>query len=260
MDAHCHLADPRFDQTRADVIARARVAGISFFLQGGVNQRDWERQLSLEQNFPHTLGLVFGLHPWHVAAASTRETDLDAEFPKLQSYATQALAIGEIGLDFSKKIPPDSYDRQIRYFQRQLELARDLGKPVVLHIVGAHPQALTELKQIRPASGGLVHAFTGSHEIAREYLQLGFHLSIGAAVTRHGYETLKRAITRLPDERIVIESDAPDQPSPSVPAGALNEPTSIFETAAAIAELRGTTPEQVLSQSAQSLKKLFQLP
>ena len=113
----------------------------------------------------------------------------------------------------------------------------------------AHPEALDILKKLAPyPAGGLVHSFTGSQEVAKDYLELGFLISVGAAATLQGFQTFKKTVTSLPPDRLAIETDAPDQ---------LPEILDLLRVAEAVAALRGTTGREVLAVSAENIRRLF---
>lgn len=252
IDAHCHLADLRLEPTLGQVIARAESEGVAAFIQGGVGPEDWERQLALAQSHPGKIHPVFGLHPWWVDAHD--EGEVDRALALLPNYLPKGVALGELGLDHGPRTRSESHAIQERAFRRQLDLAGE--KPLVLHIVSAHQQALNILRESRKSWRGIVHAYTGSREVARQYVELGLTISVGGAVARKGFERLKQSVVALPLDQIVVESDAPDQPPPSF-EGKLNEPSSLFETAQAIGTLKGVSAQEVLERSRDNLARIF---
>jgi TatD DNase family protein len=254
IDGHCHLADPRLEDSLEQVLAASREAGVGAWVQGGVCPEDWDRQLALQAKLGKGHFLIsFGLHPWWVSAASRPQVDAGLE--ALRRRLPEADGAGELGLDLGEK-HAGSLELQQFAFREQLEIAKAARKPLVLHIVRAHPQAIEILRQSAPyPAGGLVHSFSSSTENARTYIQLGFLLSISGAVTKPGFQTLKKALDWLPSERLVLETDSPDQP----PAGVtgLNTPARLFDVATAIGKIRGEPPEELLTASAANLRKLF---
>ena len=261
VDAHCHLADPRFDGDRGEVLARAREAGITTFFQGGVGPVEWQRQLSLAKREQGWL-TSFGLHPWFVA--QNDEQVCQEAFEQLKMVLHQAFALGECGLDYHPRFAKDSRARQLRFLQAQLQLAQSCGKPLVLHVVRAHQPVQEQLDRFGPFKG-IVHAFTGSYEIAKRYLDQGLILSIGGAVTQKGHHKLKDAVSRLPKEGFIIESDAPDQ-APTGFAGhqgrdgrIRNEPLAILQVARTLADLRNTGEDEILKLTRDNFKAYFGL-
>lgn len=286
IDAHCHLADPRLDSVRERVLEESAKQGVGGYVQGGVDPEDWERQLALKAKYPDRIYCSFGLHPWWVAelahleeAAFQRESVRALELLDRSVAMPEAVALGELGLDFGKRTSESTHGRQRVVFIQQLEIARRHGKPLVLHIVRAHDEAIRILKEHGvPTRGGIVHSFSGNGRAAREYLDLGLSLSISGAITGKGFENLKRAVVKTPLQRLMIESDAPDQkPAPcqgrpdGLP-GELNDPASIRVIAAALSRMRDSQlhpsrfqlsgdrgAEALLAQSTENVRRMFGL-
>lgn len=253
-DAHCHIADARYDSSRESLLQSARTAGIDTFIQGGVDPQDWQKQKQLAQQ--SGIYCSFGLHPWFVAQndAQTCQDALD----QLPEMLTEAVALGELGLDYLPRWDKASLPRQRDIFQAQLEIAKAQHKPLVLHIVQAHGDALDMLKQQQHPHGGIVHGFAGSYEIARQYLDLGLTLSIGTGILQKGYKKLKDAVARLPLERLVVESDAPDGNVPDTD-WPYNEPLAVLHVASRLAEIHNSNRDTVLAQSTQRVRQIFNL-
>ena len=169
------------------------------------------------------------------------------------------MAIGETGLDFGKRMSTDSFPAQVEAFKTHLALAERYALPIVLHVVSAHARMLELLSEVSPlSSGGMVHAFSGSAEQALQYVRHGLHVSICGAVTDPRRRKLRRAIEALPSDRILVETDAPDQ-TPIDRRPDPNEPAFLIDVVAAVAEARGETPEAVARQTSQNAKKLFRI-
>lgn len=278
IDAHCHLADHRLFKRLDAMFAAAREREIGAFIQGGIHPTDWDLQLELAERYPGVVYPCFGIHPWFVAGrmgvtGSELKKQVDHALEVLPEYLSRksangqshAIAIGELGIDLGPKTDPSTEGYQTEVFVRQLEIAQKANLPLVLHIVKAHPQSIELLAKYGPwPRGGLVHAFSGSYEIAREYERLGFTPSIGGVAAKKGYETLKRALKRLPLESIVVESDSPDQ-IPDEYQGfeeGTNDPRSLWTVAEAICKQKnqeGLTAEQVLEASRLNLFRIFGL-
>lgn len=235
-------------------MARAAGLGIVGFVQGGVGPEDWTRQESLSKRYPSRFFPVYGLHPWWVAEKG--EEDSLQALDRLRDWLPRGVGLGELGLDRGPRCPPETLPVQLLVFKKQLALAKEAGLPLVLHVVKAHAEALAELRAERPEGGwnGIVHSFTQGPDTARAYSELGLHLSVGAAVCRKGFESLKRAVVGMPLEHWVIESDAPDQP---IRPGERNEPSSVHESAGAIAALKGIEVGQVLETNRLNLERIF---
>jgi TatD DNase family protein len=211
----------------------------------------------LQQRYPEQIGLCFGLHPYWVAEHS--EEECEEALNLLARELPRALALGELGLDFRPHIMKDSQDRQYSLFEQQLELAQLVNKPVVLHLVQAHGESLRMLDIWGlPQRKGIVHSFNGSWHKAQDFLARGLYLSVGGPVCRPGNLKLRQAVTELPLEFLLLESDTPDQPGPSH-QGQLNPPESILEVARTIGELKSLDPREILDITTGNFRRLFDL-
>ncbi len=268
-DAHTHWTDlrmPKIDHLKTDAMMQAMVAkNITSFMEAGVNPEGWLRQIELQKKYPENFKLALGLHPYFVAENEIAicEEALD----QLSHLVHLASGIGETGLDFrdqyTKKIDEDDLvNQQILFFENQIQLAIQCHKPLVLHVVKAHQDALKILKLWDAHQvGGMVHAFNSSFEIAKKYMDLGFMISVGGAITYPKNKNLIDAVKKIPLESLLIESDAPDQP----PLGhdqtdgdnQLNSSLSVLKVAARIAEIKGIAVEVVASQTTENFKTLF---
>lgn len=253
-DAHCHLADPRWDGLQA--WRRSREAGITHFLQGGIDPQDWQRQSLL----PAGCYASFGLHPWRVH--DWTDGELQAAFAKLTTLVAHAAAIGETGLDLAPRFA-SSRQRQLFWLDRHLQLAAECGKPLILHVVRGHEPVLHALRRYQETGPrplrGLVHAFHASPAIARAYRTEGFLLSLGSSLLGAEQSALAKAVAETGLQGIVVESDAPDRP-PRGEGALWNEPTVIFAVARAVARIVHCQEEEVLRTSAQNLRRLLELP
>lgn len=247
-DTHCHLADLRITSTRRLKLQRARQAGVTVLIGVAAQASDWPRLMRLRARHPE-VGIALGLHPWfsHPPGALER-------LPKWLERA-QAVAVGECGLDFG----PGRLRREVQeaLLVPQLRLARDLGLPVILH---AHKSEDVLAKHLAclPGLTGVVHGFHGSLQQAERFLRLGFYLGIGSAITHPRATRLRSVVAALPAERLLLESDAPDQP----PYGhALpNEPAYMADTLAALAKLHGQSTAVMAAITWQNAATLFRFP
>lgn len=247
-DAHCHLADSAISSELDAILGRSRKVGIDTWVQGGVDRADWARQLELKSRLGDSFVTVFGLHPWR--AVELDPTSIDVELDALSQLRTQMVALGETGLDMMPKFASGPALEKQRYaFHRQLVMAKDLGLPLVLHVVRAHGEVLAALKSYGPfPKGGIVHAFSGDSEIARSYRDLNFIVSLGPQLMRPGYKALKAMIPTLPLESFVLETDSPDQ---------AKEPAVVVDVAAAMAVIRGETAEKLLATARENLSRVL---
>ena len=247
-DSHCHLDAPEFDPDRPAVVARARAAGVQWQLVPAVSRAAWPK---LREACALDPGLLpaYGLHPMYLAEHHDEHLDELADWLASERPA----AVGECGLDFFVEgLDPE---RQRHFFQAQLELARDLDLPVVLHARRAVDEVITRLRR----TGGLrgvVHSWSGSEEQARQLVDLGFHLGIGGPVTFERAQRLRRTVATLPIEHLLLETDAPDQPG-AAHRGERNEPGYLPEVLAVVAQLRGESPEAVAAATTANARRLF---
>lgn len=256
-DAHCHLTDLRFEGLHPELFSRCAENGVQFFMQGGVSPEEWDRQIALAQAFPGKIGLCFGLHPYRVAQQSIEDSERDLDLlarkvGEVERVGLKVLALGEMGLDLRPQYL-DFYDQQIEIFRMQLELARAFQKPVVLHLVRAFSKASQILRFESLDCGGMVHSFSGTWSEAKEYLDLGLCISVGARVLSAKPAFLE-VLQKIPQDRLLLETDAPDQ----APKGQLvHDSLSLFKIAEVMAGFWEMSPESVLDKSSRNLKNLL---
>jgi TatD DNase family protein len=229
IDTHCHLDLEPLSLRPAAVVAGAQLAGVTHIVVPGVHPDGWERIARLAREhegiFP-----AFGIHPMHAGTADA------CSLSRLAVLASSGVAIGEIGLDPSYTV---SMECQERAFREQLRLAVSLGLPVLIHCRRAFQQTLQILQQEGARRvGGIMHAFSGSSEMAREFIRLGFAISISGMLTRDNSVRLPRVVHELPLEALVLETDAPDM-TPQRYRGQANQPAYLVETLHAVARIKG---------------------
>lgn len=261
IDSHCHLDDERFEGDRDLVITRARAAGVRGFVLAGVGPEGWPQQEKLTQCHGDMVYSA-GVHPQWVSGQGEVEVtaalaELLAWFGRVDGVAP--VAVGETGLDRSPVSPPATLPRQTRAFREQLALARELNLPVMLHILRMHEEALLILKRDGlPRAGGVVHSYSGSAELVPRYTTLGLHLAIPGTVSYLRAPKIWAAAAAIPDDRLLIETDAPDQtPEPHRPGR--NEPAYLSAIVSALARVRGCTPEDLVRQTTLNTRRLFRL-
>ena len=251
IDTHCHLDVAEFDADRAAVLARARAAGVVAQVVPAIHRAGWPRLLALCGAAPD-LHPALGLHP--VYLEQHRDDDLSALVDVLAAH--RPVAIGEIGLDWY--VEELDRARQQHLFERQLAIARDADLPVILHVRRAHDAVLATLRRLR-VRGGVAHAYSGSLEQARQYLDLGFRLGFGGMLTFERSTRLRRLARELPLEAIVLETDAPDLTVASH-RGQRNSPEYLPECLAALAEVRAEDPARVAAQTTANARAAFGIP
>jgi TatD DNase family protein len=252
VDAHCHLEPEDFPDLDA-VLRRAQAAGVerAIFIGQFHGPGDWGHALELAKGRPTQLSATLGIHP-HEAARARAEDWVELE----RLCATrEVVAVGEAGLDYYYDRSPRA--EQARIFGAQAALAKQLGKPLVVHVRDAHADcaAILAAEQVRH---GVIHCFTGDTSAARRYLELGFHLSVAGVVTYKKTEALAEAVRFVPLERLMVETDSPYL-APVPYRGKKNEPAYVVETARRVAELKGLTLEEVAAATTANAARLFGL-
>jgi len=253
IDTHTHLDFEMFDDDRAQVIARARNAGVERIVVLGVHAANWQRvwQLACDEPSVHA---ALGLHPVFL------EEHQDAHVQQLRDWLERLrgepklCAVGEIGLDYYIDNP--DIECQQRLLEAQLALAADFSLPVLLHVRRAHAPMIATLKRYKLERSGVIHAFSGSWEEAREYLRLGFRLGLGGAGTWPQAQRMHRVLRQLPLEAIVLETDAPDIP-PAGHAGERNSPELLPEICRRLADLKGIDAHALAAASYRNSCELF---
>jgi TatD DNase family protein len=253
IDAHIHLSFIPLEK-RVDFFTQSQAAGTTEFILGGYNPTDWDEQLAIlrdrRQNNGQRVYTCFGLHPWHIR--NSPASQLAADFLELVRTMSKADFVGETGIDRFADMPANKDKLQVEYFEKHLVLAEKHKKPVVLHIVKAHAEAL-EILQKHSRLKGIVHGFAGAPELAKRYYDLGFKISIGPGVlNENGYRKLKDTVSDLPLEHLVLESDSPESPEDLTP-----NPRLLFEVATAVAKLKRISREKVLQASNENLRSIL---
>ncbi|WP_348748683.1 TatD family hydrolase [Pseudomonas rhodesiae] len=253
IDTHTHLDFPEFDSDRREVLAHSRELGVQRMVVLGVYQRNWQRLWDLVQT-DEGLFAAFGLHP--VYLDDHRPADLRALgdwLTRLQGHR-QLCAVGEIGLDYF--LEHLDRERQQQLFEAQLRLAADFQLPALLHVRRSHAAVIATLKRIRVPRGGIVHAFAGSREEAREYIKLGFKLGLGGAATWPQALRMHKVLAQLPPDSVVLETDSPDMP-PAMYPGQRNSPEHLPDICLALAEHMGINPLLLAEASTRNACELF---
>lgn len=230
VDTHCHLDAAEFDAERDAVMAAARQAGVHAIVVPAVERANFGTVASVCRDYSGCVA-AYGIHPLYVGRA--RAEDLVALRETLARE--RPVAVGEIGLDGFVAERDDA--QQEHYFVEQLKLAREAGLPVLLHVRRAIDQVLKQLRRIG-VSGGIAHAFNGSRQQADEFINLGFKLGFGGAMTFPRALHIRELAATLPLDAIVLETDAPDM-APAWKVGAGNTPDQLPRIAETLAVLRG---------------------
>jgi len=255
IDTHTHLDVDEFAADRDDVLARARAAGVVAQVVPAITRDHWQGLAALAGRHAD-LFPAYGLHPVYL------ESHADADVEALDAWLAEhpAVAVGEIGLDgYVDGIATGAaWERQWWLFTAQLDVALNHRLPVIIHARRALDHVLKALRQ-RPGLTGIIHSFSGSRQQAEQALAQGCCLGFGGPVTYPRANRLRKLVAGLPHEALVLETDAPDQPSVSH-RGQRNEPSFLPEIAACVAELRGVPVAELAQTTAANSRRILDLP
>lgn len=251
-DTHAHLNDTGYNNDRDEMIQRARQAGVVHIVNVGFNLASSRESLKLADTYDLIYAAV-GIHPHDAAEAGPGYLE---ELEKMASHP-RVVAIGEIGLDYYRDLSPRPVQRKV--FTEQMALAKKLQKPIIIHDRDAHGELMDILRKERlgPA-GGVMHCYSGSREMARECLAMGFYISIAGPVTFSNAARLKEVAASVPPDRLLIETDAPYL-TPVPYRGKRNEPAHVLYTAQEVARLRGIKTEDLARICTENGRKFFRI-
>jgi TatD DNase family protein len=258
IDSHCHLADEAFTSDLPDVVQRAQAAGVSaaMCILSADEPEELARAERVRATWP-SVRFAAAVHPHRAGAYAGRATDA-AAVTRAAVDATAAVAVGEIGLDYHYDFSPRDVQRDV--FAAQVSLAVAIGKPVVIHTRDATDDTLAVLRE---AGGGVVravmHCFSGTTEEARRALDLGFYISLAGILTFPKAGTLREVATFVPDDRVLVETDAPFL-APVPYRGKRNEPAWVAETLHHLAALRSQASDQMSARVAANFRAFIGSP
>lgn len=250
-DTHAHLDFPDYRDDIGEVIKRAEEAGVECIINVGVNVESSVRSVELTKKYNHVYASV-GIHP-HDASNVSREDWLQIEDLSRQY---KIVAIGETGLDYYRN--RSKKDDQKRLFRQHIELARKEGLPVIIHNRDASSDCL---EIVRPYNGnieGVIHCFSGSKEVAKEFLELGFYISFAGPVTFPNANVLREVVKSVPVERLLLETDCPFL-APQPKRGTRNEPSYLKYIIPTFAELHKLSVEDIKRITTHNAKRLFRV-
>lgn len=251
-DSHCHVDEPRFDEDRDEALRRMGEAGVTRFAVIGSDMETSRHSADFAAMHPGCYAAV-GIHPHEAKGMKDGDLDLLAQWVKEEKVA----AIGEIGLDYYYDLSPR--ETQIAVCEAQMDLAYQLDMPVCYHVRDAHADMLDVMKRHKGRlPGGIIHCFSGSWEIAKEYLKLGYYISFAGPVTFKKAPKLQEAAVNVPRERLLIETDSPYL-APEPIRGRRNEPANVRYVAEKIAALRGESLEELAAYTTRNAKNVYRI-
>lgn len=246
IDTHCHLDAGEFQSDRDEVLKRAHDARVHAIVIPAIARSNFDRVRELAHSFAGGV-YALGIHPICVPQASIDDLAVLESEIRASLSDPRFVGIGEIGLDFF--VPELKTDamrrRQEEFYSAQLDLAVQFDLPVILHVRRSHDILLKHLRR-RPRIGGIGHAFNGSFQQAEQFIAQGFVLGMGGAMTFDRALQIRRLAQRLPLDALVLETDAPDIPPAWLESGSRNEPSSVAGVARVLAQIRGTTLDEVI--------------
>lgn len=262
IDTHCHLDAAEFDADRDAVRAAARAAGVGHIVIPAVHRAHWREVIALAHR--HGDSYALGIHPLYTPNAQEGDIAVLRELLAEVQDDLHLVAVGEIGLDFF--VPGLDAERQIWFYEQQIQLAREFGLPVILHVRKSSDRLLKTLRA-RPVVGGIAHAFNGSLQQAQAFIDLGFKLGFGGAVTYDRALKLRELAATLPLESIVMETDAPDIPphwlyttaearAAGQPQGR-NSPAELPRIAQEVAQLRGISVDALAQATSNNARAVL---
>ncbi|HEZ7990270.1 MAG TPA: TatD family hydrolase [Ruminococcus sp.] len=250
-DTHSHYADSAFDGDRDELLAALPDKGVRFAALAGSSMQDSAENVALAQKYGYIYAAV-GVHPESV---DETPSDYREKLTELVKSSEKVRAIGEIGLDYHY----ENYDRdkQILFFRQQLELARELSLPVIVHSRNASEDTLDILKEYRPA--GVVHCFSGSAEVAREVIKLGMYIGFTGVLTFKNAKKALRALEAVPLDRLLLETDCPYM-APEPLRGRRCDSSMICYTAEKAAQIKGVSTQELLDITCRNGTDFYHIP
>lgn len=251
-DTHAHYDDKQFDQDREELLALMKDNGIGTIVDVGSNMETSAWIVEAVKRYPMMYGAV-GVHPSDTADLT--ESDMGT----LKKYAAmeRILAIGEIGLDYYWDEP--EREIQKKWFEAQIELAREVKLPIIIHSRDAAKDTYDIMKALHAEEiGGVVHCFSYSKEMARQFLDMGFYIGIGGVVTFKNAKTLKEVAVYAPLDRIVLETDCPYL-SPEPNRGKRNSSLNLNYVAEALSQIKGVDKEELIAVTEENARRLYRM-
>lgn len=251
-DTHAHYDDEKFDSDREDLLASMKEHGIGTIVDVGSNMETSAWIVEAVKRYPMMYGAV-GVHP----SDTGKMTEKDIDTLKQYSTMDKIVAIGEIGLDYYWDEPERKI--QQKFFEAQMDLAREVKLPMIIHSRDAAQDTKDMMKNAHAEDiGGVIHCFSYSKEMAREFLNMGFYIGIGGVVTFKNAKTLKEVTAYAPLDRIVLETDCPYL-APEPNRGKRNSSLNLNYVAEAISQIKGIDKEELIAVTEENARRLYRM-
>jgi len=256
-DSHCHLDFKEFDLNRVKVISQCLALKINNIIVPAIGPNNWQAVLQLCKKHSASDFLLhpcLGIHPWFLKDLTNDDLQ---ELAKIVTKNNEQLcAIGEAGIDGVIAKEQNNLAKQIQFFDFQLNLAIEHNLPIIVHHRRSHNEVIERLKKHKPSRAGIIHAFSGSYQQAKTYLDLGFKLGIGGTITYPRAAKTIKAIKRLPLDCLILETDAPAMPLFNQ-QGQANSPINIIEIFNILCDLRSESKEVISQTIEDNVNQLF---
>lgn len=277
IDSHCHLDLPVFDGKHDAILTNCAKMGISRIMLPGLSLAQFSRLTALQKQFANNrpsasdaskgnptdavqakypvLDIALGLHPYFLSPLNESQAKIQANdlYTLAHKHRGQILAIGECGIDGSLKL---DMAYQIDVLRMQIELANSLDLPLILHHRQSHNELIRLLKEVGGKYSGVIHAFSGSEQIANTYIELGFALGVGGTITYERAVKTRSTLAAIPLEHLLLETDAPDMPLFGY-QGQTNTPERLPIVAKTLANLKGVDTDTVITTSSTHYQRVF---
>ncbi|MCI9022523.1 MAG: TatD family hydrolase [Eubacterium sp.] len=253
-ETHAHYDDEQYEEDRDRLLGSMQENGISRIVNAGASIETTEKGIRLAEKYPFVYAAA-GVHP-----SETAQLDEDS-FVRLKKLAIhpKTVAVGEIGLDYYWDKEPDVQEKQRYWFRRQLELAAQLGLPVIIHSRDASADTLAIMKEACDMHiPGVIHCFSYSVETALEYVSMGYYIGVGGVVTFKNAKKLKEAVEKIPLANILLETDCPYM-APEPYRGKRNSSLYLPYIAAKIAEIKGMTQQEVIEATWNNACRMYRM-
>lgn len=251
-DTHSHYDDEAFDADRDELLSGMQKKGIGWLVNVGADMASSREAIALAEKYEFVYASL-GVHP----SETENLTEADMDWLQEQASHKKVVAIGEIGLDYHWQEP--SPDSQRQWFDRQITLAKEVNLPVIIHSRDAAAETMQILTETKAYDcGGVIHCYSYSPEMAKEYVDMGFYIGVGGVVTFKNAKKLKRTVEEIPLGKLVLETDCPYM-APEPERGKRNDSSLLRYVAEKIAELKGITPEEVIRVTTGNAAKLYRL-
>ncbi|NMP31960.1 TatD family hydrolase [Thalassotalea sp. M1531] len=256
-DSHCHLDFQELSSNIDVVLAECLRNNIKRIIVPSVGPQNWTKVLALTSvKSDISIYPCLGIHPWYLDDISIDSINLLDEL--LSTHKSELIALGEAGIDGTIAKEKQNLTKQIEIFELQLMLANKHQLPVIVHHRRSHPETVKCLKEAKLKSGGIIHAFSGSYQQAKHYLDLGFKLGIGGTITYPRAEKTIKTVKKLPIDCLVLETDAPSMPLAGY-QGHPNHPKRIINVFEHLLAIREESAEQLAMQMEENINQLFEL-